>query len=165
VLAQLGEASEALNRLREGQQLVERLAAGGVVFLRDWNYHALSRACLLLGRLDEARRLADRAVEALPSPPGPAAWARHLLGDIATHPDRFDAERGEAHYRRALALAEPRGMRPLVAHCHLGLGKLYRRTGKHEQAGQHLTTATTMYRDMEMRFWVEQAEAIMGALP
>ena len=70
--------------------------------------------------------------------PGFAAHALHLLGDIATHPDRFDAERGEAHYRKALALAEPRGMRPLVAHCHLGLGRLYRRTGKGEQAQEHL---------------------------
>jgi hypothetical protein len=47
---------------------------------------------------------------------------------------RFDTERGDAHYRQALALAEPRGMRPLVAHCHLGLGKLYRRTSMRQQA-------------------------------
>jgi hypothetical protein len=85
----------------------------------------------------------------------------HLLGDIATHPDRFDAASGEAHYRQALALAEPRSMRPLVAHCHLGLGKLYRRTGQREQAREHLTIATTMYREMDMRFWLEQAEAEM----
>ena len=51
-------------------------------------------------------------------------------------------------------------MRPLVAHCHLGLGKLYRRTGKREQAQEHLTTATTMYREMDMRFWLEQVEAV-----
>ncbi|MGH7333973.1 MAG: double zinc ribbon domain-containing protein [Candidatus Rokuibacteriota bacterium] len=69
------------------------------------------------------------------------------------------AERGEAHYRQALALAEPRGMRPLIAHCHLGLGKLYRCTDKREQAHEHLTTATAMYRDMDMRFWLEQVEA------
>ena len=73
-------------------------------------------------------------------------------------------ESGEAHYRKALALAEPRGMRPLVAHCHLGLGKLYRRTGKRDQAQEHLTTATTMYREMDMRFWLEQAEKEMGEL-
>ena len=79
-------------------------------------------------------------------------------------PDQFDAERGETHYRQALALAEPRGMRPLVAHCHLGLGKLYRRTGKREQAQEHLTTATTMYRDMGMTYWLEQAEAEMRHL-
>jgi hypothetical protein len=51
------------------------------------------------------------------------------------------------------------GMRPLAAHCHLGLGTLYRRTGKREEAHQHLTTATTMYREMGMNFWLEKAEA------
>jgi tetratricopeptide (TPR) repeat protein len=159
-LAQLAEASEALNRVREGQQLLDRPAARGTAGFRGWDYCALGRACLLLGRLDEARRLGDRAVESSPRQPGFAAHAQHLLGDIATHPDRFDAESGEAHYRQALALAEPRGMRPLVAHCHLGLGKLYRRTGRHEQAHQHLTTATAMYREMDTRFWLEQAEAL-----
>jgi tetratricopeptide (TPR) repeat protein len=157
-LAQLGEASAALNRLREGEQLFERQAARGYVSIRGWTYHLLGRAALLLVRLDEARRLADRAVESSPRQPGFAAYAQHLLGDIATHPERFDAESGEAHYRQALALAEPRGMRPLVAHCHFGLGKLYRRTGKREAAQEHLTTATTMYREMDMGFWLEQAE-------
>jgi hypothetical protein len=41
---------------------------------------------------------------------------------------------------------------------HLGLGKLYRRTGKREQAREHLTTATTLYREMDMRFWLEEVE-------
>ena len=59
---------------------------------------------------------------------------------------------------RKLALAEPRGMRPLVAHCHLGLGKLSRRTGQREQSQEHLTTATTMYRVMEMTYRLEQAD-------
>ena len=58
-----------------------------------------------------------------------------------------------------MTLAEPRGMRPLVAHCHLGLGKLYWRTGKREQGRERLIAATTMYREMGMRFWLEQAEA------
>jgi tetratricopeptide (TPR) repeat protein len=157
VLAQLGEASEALNRLREGEQLIERHAAGIVATLGSV-YYALGRACLVLGRLDDARRLGDRAVESSRRHPGFAAQALCLLGDIASHPGRIDAERGEIHYREALALAEPRGMRALVAHCHLGLGKLCRRTGKQE-AQAHLTTAVTMYREIDMRFWLEQAEA------
>ena len=45
-----------------------------------------------------------------------------------------------------------------------GLAKLSRRTGKREQALEHLTTATTMYREMDMRFWLEQAQAEMGKL-
>jgi hypothetical protein len=52
-------------------------------------------------------------------------------------------------------------MSSLLAHCHLGLGKLYRHTGKRDQAHEHLTTATTMYHEMDMRFWLEQAEAEM----
>jgi hypothetical protein len=52
-------------------------------------------------------------------------------------------------------------MRPLIAHCHLGLGKIFRRTGKRKlaQAREHVATATTMYRDMGMTYWLEQAEA------
>jgi class 3 adenylate cyclase/tetratricopeptide (TPR) repeat protein len=161
VMAQLDEASEALTRLREGEELVERAAARGIVGWRAWHHHQLGRACLLLGRLDEARRLGDRAVESSLRQPGFAAHAQYLLGDIATHPDRFDAENGEAHYRQALALAEPRGMRPLVAHCHLGLGRLYRRTGRRQEAEEHLATAATMYREMDMRYWLEKAEREM----
>ena len=164
VLAQVGEVREALTRLREGEELLERQAARGVVDQHGGDYHALGRAALLLGRLDEAQRLGDRAVEYSPSHPGYAAHALHLLGDIATHPDRFDAASGETHYRQALALAEPRGMRPLVAHCHLGLGKLSRHTGQRDHAYEHLTIATTLYRDMDMRFWLEQAEAELRAL-
>jgi hypothetical protein len=53
-------------------------------------------------------------------------------------------------------------MRPLIAHCHLGLAKLCRRTGQQrEQAREHLTTATTMYREMDMAYWLEQAEGEM----
>jgi hypothetical protein len=55
-------------------------------------------------------------------------------------------------------------MRPLVAHCHLGLGKLSRRTGKPDQAEEHLTTAMTMYREMGRRFWLEKAEAELNVL-
>jgi class 3 adenylate cyclase/tetratricopeptide (TPR) repeat protein len=157
VLAQLGEASEALNRLREGEHLLERAAARGFIGYRSWAW--LGRACLLLNQLDEAQRLSARAVESSRSHPGFAAHELHLLGDIATHPNRFDPERGEARYRQALVLAEPRGMRPVVAHCQLGLGKLYRRTGQREQTRQHLATAITLYRDMDMRFYLEQAEA------
>ncbi len=146
VLAQVGEAGEALIRLREGEQLLERQAERGFVEQHGGDYQALGRAALLLGRLNEAHSLGDRALRYSPSHPGYAAHAVHLLGDIATHPDRFDAETGEAHYREALTLAEPHGMRPLVAHCHLGLAKLYRRTGKRQEAQEHLATATTMYR-------------------
>jgi class 3 adenylate cyclase/tetratricopeptide (TPR) repeat protein len=156
--AQMGEATEALDQVREGEQLLEAQAARGIVAHRGWAYGAVSRGCLLLGRLDEAQRLADRSVESSRRQPGFTAHAQRLLGDIAAHPDRFDAESGEAHYRKALALAQTHGMRPLIAHCHLGLGKLYRRTGKPERASENIATAMTIYRELEMGFWLEHGE-------
>jgi tetratricopeptide (TPR) repeat protein len=163
-LAHVGEMSEALSRLQEGEQLLERHVAKGYRGIVGWNYYSLGRAGLLLGRLDEARSLGDLAVTYSPSQPGFKAHALHLLGDVATHPDRFEAEWGETYYRQALALAGPRGMRPLVAHCHLGLAKLYTRTDKREQAQEQLRTAATMYRDMGMRFWREQADGEQAEL-
>ena len=164
-LAQLGEASEALARLREGEQLLEHQEAEGIVACRSWGYNGLGRAALLLGRLDEAWRLGERAIKSSAGNLGYAARAWHLLGEIAAHPDRFDADRAEEHYRRALALAEPRGMRPLVAHCHLGLGTLRGRTGHRHDAQTHIAIAATMYREMGMPFYLEQAAAALSTSP
>ncbi|MGH8432278.1 MAG: tetratricopeptide repeat protein, partial [Solimonas sp.] len=156
-LAQLDERIEVVSRLREGEQLLKGQAASGYIGDLGWGYLPLGRAALQAGQLDDAWRLACSAFEFSPRQPGFAAHAMHLLGEVATHPSRFDAGNGEAHYRRAFALAEELKMRPLIAHCHLGLGKLYQQTGAHERACEHLTAATTMYLDMDMAFWSEQA--------
>jgi hypothetical protein len=75
------------------------------------------------------------------------------------HPDRLDPELAETQYRQAMALAGTLTMCPLVAHWHLGICTLYRRTGNRQQAQEHLTTAATMYREMGMSFWLEKADA------
>jgi tetratricopeptide (TPR) repeat protein len=113
---------------------------------------------LLTGRIEDADSFAWRALDLgrRQRGRGSEAWALRLLGEIALHRDALDV--AQSHYGQALTLATELGMRPLVAHCHLGLGKLSRRTGKREQARDHLTLATTMYREMDMRFWLEQAE-------
>jgi tetratricopeptide (TPR) repeat protein len=131
-------------RRSQGKESAPIIAAGP--------YYSLGRACLLLCRLDEALSIGRLCDRSLPAASGYSAHATHLLGDIATYPDRFDAASSEAYYRESLALAEPRGMRPLVAHCHLGLGKLYQRTGERQEASEHLATAVTMYGDMGMTY-------------
>ncbi|HEX6294984.1 MAG TPA: adenylate/guanylate cyclase domain-containing protein [Burkholderiales bacterium] len=161
-LARVGEASEALNRVEEAERAVARNTTAGM--RRAWDDHLLGRTYLLLGRLDKARELAGRALQLLPLQPGAAAHALHLLGDVAIHPDRFDAESAETYYRKALALAEPRGMRPLIAQCHFGLGSLHRRTGRRQEAREHLTLAAAMYREMAVVFWLEQADAAIAAV-
>jgi hypothetical protein len=52
-------------------------------------------------------------------------------------------------------------MRPLQAHCHLGLGTLYIKMDRREQARTELSTAIELYRAMEMTFWLPQAEAAL----
>jgi tetratricopeptide (TPR) repeat protein len=122
----------------------------------------LSEGYLLAGRIDEAIHLAERALQLSRDTRerGNEAWILRLLGAICAHDaSPSDAETAELHYRGALALAEDLGMRPLVAHCHLGLRRLYRRTGRHGEASEYLTTAATMYRDMGMTYWLERTEA------
>jgi class 3 adenylate cyclase/tetratricopeptide (TPR) repeat protein len=160
-LAHMGEHSEASRRVREAEPLLEGQTVRGIVGHRSWGYYATSHACLLLGRLEEARRLGARAFESSQSQPGFRAHALSLLGDLAAHPDRFDAENGEAYYREALALAQLHRMRPLAAYCHFGLGKLYRSTGKPEHSRENLAAAMTMYREMNMGFWLEQGKIDM----
>jgi Tfp pilus assembly protein PilF len=77
---------------------------------------------------------------------------------LANHPDRFDAERGVASYQQALALAERLRMRPVAAHSHFGLGRMYLRSGRSEHAREHLDNATSMFRDMDVGVWLERAE-------
>ena len=76
--------------------------------------------------------------------------------------DPPDVVQAETHYQQALALAEALGMRPLQAHCHHGLGRLYGQTGRGEQARAALTTAIDLYRAMDMTFWLPQAEAALA---
>jgi Double zinc ribbon len=85
---------------------------------------------------------------------------KHLAERILNSKAAIEGERKQVTLPPHPGLAH----RPLVAHCHLGLGKLYRRTGKREEAREHLTTATTMYREIDMAFWLEQAEAEMSAV-
>jgi predicted protein tyrosine phosphatase len=110
---------------------------------------------VLAARID---RLATEEKRLLQAAAVIEAYALRLLGEIASRGDPLDAETAEAHYRQALAFATELGMRPLVAHCHLGLGTLYRRIGKREPAQEHLSTAATMYREMGMRFWLAKSE-------
>jgi class 3 adenylate cyclase/tetratricopeptide (TPR) repeat protein len=163
-----GHSLALSGRIAEGINMIDRAvrASGGSPGLQG----AIgSRAAAAYLRADRPEMARDSALTALEfadrrAQQGEAARARRVLGDIATlHPSLL-THSAEHYYREAVSRADALGMRPLVAHCHLGLGKLYRRTGKREQAQEHLTTATTMYREMGMTYWLEKAETEMAEL-
>jgi tetratricopeptide (TPR) repeat protein len=169
IVAGLGYASALQGRLAEGRALLEEassesLHTGAPLRVRSplrlaW----LSEVCRLAGRGEEAwqharqapdlaRQLKERGNEAL---------ALHQLGVVQAHADPPDTEQAEAHYQQALALAEELGMRPLQAHCHRGLGTLYAKADRREQACTELATAIALYRVMEMTFWLSETEATL----
>jgi tetratricopeptide (TPR) repeat protein len=116
----------------------------------------LGEAYLLADQVEDARACADRALVLARErgERGHEAWALCLLGDIASRHDRPDVATAEAHYGAAMALASALGMRPLAAHCHLGLGTLYTKIGRLEHARAEISTAIDLYRAMQMTFWL-----------
>jgi tetratricopeptide (TPR) repeat protein len=167
VTSQLGYAYALSGRLAEAVPLLAEaveLSKGrwGGSQRMAW----LAEAHLLAGRLDEAGELACEALERARAHKerGHEAWALRLLGEIAARRDPLDAAATADRYGQALGLATELGMRPLMAHCHLGLGKLSPRTECHDLAREHLTTATTMYREMAMAFWLTQAEGLLASM-
>jgi class 3 adenylate cyclase/tetratricopeptide (TPR) repeat protein len=163
VAAPLGRAYAAAGRTEEAIELLKHSAEGtaamNVMPLLVQNLAYLSEAYLLAGRYDDATASIGRALQLC------RVHHQHLFepdavrieGEILAHrTPQSDVTRAIDAYLAALSLAGDLRMRPLVAHCHLGLGKLYRRD-KREQAREHLATATTMYREMEMTYWLEMA--------
>jgi DNA-binding NtrC family response regulator/predicted ATPase len=158
-----GRVSEALPLLERGLEQLHPNGMWGIAALFPvW----LGEGYVLAGRLEEAMQLGQQALEVTRTQKrqGYQAYALRLLGHIAAQRTPPQVEEAERHYREALALAEALGMRPLQAHCHLGLGILYKQIGRVEQAHAELSAAIALYHVMDMTFWLPQAEAAMASL-
>jgi tetratricopeptide (TPR) repeat protein len=155
-----GRLAEALPLL---QQAVEQDATQAYYPL--WLTH-LGEAYLLTVHLENAQQLAQRALMLSRElkQRGHEVYALRLLAAIAGHEASTEVERAEVYYRQALSLADALGMRPLQAHCHFGLGTLYARIDRNSQAQAVLSTAEGLYRTLDMRFWLSQAEAAVQRL-
>jgi class 3 adenylate cyclase/tetratricopeptide (TPR) repeat protein len=168
IAASLGAAYTLAGRVADAvpllTQAMEQTIATEAVVYQALCCLPLGEAQLLAGRLEEAHALAERALTLARAHQerGHEAYALRLLGDIAARHEPPESNRAGDYYRQALALAEELGMRPLVAHCHLGLGKLYATVGRQDEARAELSTAIDLYKAMEMTFWLPQAEATLA---
>jgi tetratricopeptide (TPR) repeat protein len=166
----LGYAYALSGRIAEGLTLLEqpiKRAPSRRVEVSNRQYLAwLAESYLMAGRHDEAMDLASQALRLSRASRerGHQVWVLRLLGEMAAQREPPNVKEAVAHYRQALALAEELGMRPLQAHCHLGLGTLYAKTGQREQARPELTAAINLYRGMDMTFWLPQAKAALASL-
>jgi len=156
-----GRVADAVPRLtRALEQTTVTAMAGFQAFCSL----SLGEAQLRAGHLEEAQALAERALALTRQHQerGNEAYALRLLGDIAARRQPSECDSAETYYRQALALAEALGMRPLMAHCHRGLGILYCKIDRREQARAELSTAIELYRAMDMTFWLPQAETALA---
>ena len=167
----LGEAYAHTGRLDEGLALLEEarqddLLAGALGGGNIRNLRQLSLVYLLAGRIDEAGQHACQALVLARElkARGHEAQALFQLGDVHANASPPEVQQAEAHYRQALALTDELGMRPLMAHCHLGLGTLYSKIGWRQQAHTEFSTAIQLYRSMDMTFWLPQAEAALAQM-
>jgi class 3 adenylate cyclase/tetratricopeptide (TPR) repeat protein len=156
-----GRIGEALPLLDQAVEAATSMKQVNVVTL---NLARLSEGYALAGDITNASNLAQRALalNCEHNERGGQAWGLRLLGEIAAQRHPPDTEGAERHYRKALALAEELGMHPLQAHCHLGLGTLYAKTGSRERVRAELTLAIDLYRAMDMRFWLPRTEAMLA---
>jgi tetratricopeptide (TPR) repeat protein len=168
IAAALGFAYALQGRIAEGRAFVEEAIS---VSLRTGQPTGqgrrvawLSEVCRLAGHREEAWQHAHQALGLARQQKarGEEALTLHQLGVVQAHADLPDAAQAEAYYQQALALAEALGMRPLQAHCHLGLGTLYAKIGRPEPARTALATAIERYRAWDMNFWLPQAEVTLA---
>jgi predicted ATPase/class 3 adenylate cyclase len=162
--AGLGAAYTLAGRVSEGLPLLEEATREGPSHgtMAETSRQAtwLGEAHLAVGHLEDADRIARWALDLAVDHDerGHRACALRLLGQIAACRAPAHADEAEARYHDALTLADELEMRPLQAHCHLGLGKLYRRTGGPDEARAELSTAAAMLRAMGMMHWLPEAE-------
>ena len=156
-----GRGADAVTLLT---QAIEQSTAMEMVVFQVSCRLSLGEPHLLAGHLEEAQALAGRALVLTRAHQerGDQAYALRLPGDTAAHRDPPAGALAESYYRQAVALAEELGMRPLLAHCHLGLGSLHTRIGRPEHAQAEISPAIGLYRAMDMTFWLPQAEAALS---
>jgi class 3 adenylate cyclase/tetratricopeptide (TPR) repeat protein len=153
----VGRVGEALHLLDAAVQRADAMKLRANHSLR---LARLSEAHLGAGRPERAYSVAAQALDVAQEhrERGHEAYALRLLAAIEVERESPVLDRAEDSYRRALTLAQQLGMRPLQAHCHRGLGRLYARRGDSEAAEVELAAARELFRTMDMRFWLRETD-------
>ena len=122
---------------------------------------ALSEAYRVKGNIKKAIEAAQKALEISRQTEERyfGAWALYVMGKIQSESGSEQVEQATYTYRRAIDLAEELRMRPLLAHCHLDLGKFYIKSRRIKEARTELMNAIDLYRSLDVRFWLPEAEA------
>jgi class 3 adenylate cyclase/tetratricopeptide (TPR) repeat protein len=161
--ARVGRPEDGLPLLEDGVRLSDEL--GVKAYLASWTVN-LAGGLLAAGQPERAREVAQRALDlALTHKErGHQAYALRLLGEIAARAEVPDLGIAEKDLTQARTLAEELGMRPLLGRILLSLGEVYRLAGNPAKAETHIFRAIKLFREMDMRHWLEEATVQLKAL-
>ena len=170
VAACLGAAYASVGRIDEAQRLLEnavehtasmRRLAGQAMRIA-W----LSGAYMIAGRTDQAEALARSglAMSVESKDRGSQAWLLGILADVTARRFPLNVKQADEDYGLALALAQELKMRPLQAHCHMGIGNFYAQVDDVTKARSELQSAVDLYKAMSMRYWLSKAEGALAKL-
>jgi tetratricopeptide (TPR) repeat protein len=169
VAAALGYGYAVAGRRGEAMTLLtlaeERAKAVGGIW-RSFTGAQLIQGLLFIGKRQEAALLASRILESSRrhSQRSREALALYVQGEIALAANPVDFENAEGSFRAANIISDKLKMRPLMAYCHVGLGKLYRQSGDLRLAKEHLQSGVALMREMRMGLWLQRAEAELKEL-
>ena len=164
VASDLGLAYARSGRTVEGVGLLEEAVARGAAMKLTAGHSrsvaSLAEAYLHAERIEESHNLAKQAL-ALARLRGERGYEASILLLLADVSDRVgDLEPALDLCRQGLTLANELGMRPLVAHLHLCLGRLSLCSGESSIAGKEFVTASVLFGEMGVERWRLEAERL-----
>jgi len=169
VAAAVGRLDVLAGRVTEGLALINETVSEaeskGATLGHALRLAWLAEGYVVIGDYERAWTVAQKAADLSRRhrEKGQEAWTLHLLGEIAGRRRPADVESAAHLFEQAMAIAQDLGMRPAVAHCHLGLGELHARAGRLGAAREQLTEALLLFRQMGLASMVERTERQLSA--
>jgi tetratricopeptide (TPR) repeat protein len=159
----LGRTADGIALLKEAKD-IER--SGGYVQYGPVTETSLGHTYALLDRRAQGVATIESAIKLAHAHErrGEEAWALFRAGDVHMMLSPPDLILARKYYTQAIALARELAMRPLTAFCHLGLGRLAQIAGDSEEGREQGGSAGLMLREMDMQFWLEEAESFRRSI-
>jgi predicted ATPase/class 3 adenylate cyclase len=158
-----GRPEDAIPLHEEAIRLQEE--AGALVTRAHW-WANLGEALLLAGRMEEARRAGQEALQfaRAHAEKHNEAWSRWLLGEVAARQAPPAREEAEREFREALRLAEALGLKPLLGRCRMSLGQLALRAGARAEAREDLENAVRLFGSLGAIWFEGEARKLLESV-
>ena len=164
LLALTGESAPAIEMITAG--IAASRLTGWNLLRMPWYLSCLTRAHVALGQLDHAERCMDEAMAAMAATK--ETWQesdlQRIAGDLALVSSQPNVTKGEAHYRRALAIARGQKAKFWELRAAMSLARLWRDRGRERQALDLVTPIHRWFANGHKMLDFQEADALVAEL-